>query len=145
MSKFFCYLGKHSISDWEFHEIFRKDTGPETYMEQTRGTYHWKFQQGMNFLKMVTETWRGSDVQTSLLFYRSYIRSIIDYGWILYRSASKTVLNKIDVIQESALRICIEAMRSTPIHPLHVETLEPLRTLHIYCRSYCHIWAPFVH
>lgn len=80
---------------------------------------------GMNFLKSISKTWWGADVSTSLLFHRSYIRSIIDYGCTLYGSASKNNLQKIDVFQNKALRICMGAMRSTPIEPLHVEALEP--------------------
>ncbi|XP_050498825.1 probable RNA-directed DNA polymerase from transposon BS isoform X1 [Diabrotica virgifera virgifera] len=79
---------------------------------------------GLNFLKSVSRIWWGADVETSLLFYRSYIRSIIDYGSILYGSASKHILNKVDVVQNLGLRICLGAMKSTPNKALHVEALE---------------------
>ena len=80
---------------------------------------------GINFLKFVSKTWWGSDVKSALSFYKAYIRSIIDYGCTLYGSASKSLLNNLDVIQRKALRICLGAMKSTPNEALHVEALEP--------------------
>lgn len=80
---------------------------------------------GINFLKFVTKIWWGADVETALTFYKAYIRSIIDYGCILYGSASKSLLNNLDVTQRKALRICLGAMKSTPNDALHVEALEP--------------------
>lgn len=83
----------------------------------------------LNFLRMTTKTWWGTDITTALLFYRAYTRSIIDYGCTLYASASETTLRKLDILQNAALRICLGAMRSTPIEPLHAEALEPSLTL----------------
>lgn len=80
---------------------------------------------GINFLKSINRTWWGSDVEVSLLFYKAYIRSIFDYGSVLYGSASNALLNKINVLQNSALRICLGAMRSTPVQALYLEALEP--------------------
>lgn len=84
-----------------------------------------KCDKGLNFLKSTTKTWWGSDQKTALLFYRSYIRSILDYGSIFYGSASNTNLRRIDVVQNKSLRICLGALSSTPIEPLHIEALEP--------------------
>ena len=84
-----------------------------------------KCNKGINFLKMVTKTWWGADVKTALVFYKSYIRSIIDYGCTLYGSASKSTLKSLDIIQNKAIRICLGAMKSSPVDALHVEALEP--------------------
>lgn len=83
---------------------------------------------------MTTKTWWGSDIKTALIFYKTYIRSIIDYGSILYGSANPSLLNRLEILQNNALRICLGAMKSTPILPLHVEALEPplnLRRQHL--------------
>ncbi|XP_072395130.1 uncharacterized protein [Diabrotica undecimpunctata] len=80
---------------------------------------------GLTFLKMDTKTWWGAGVGTALLFYRAYIRSILDYGCILYGSASSQILNKIDILQNSVLRVCLGAMKTTPVESLHVEAIEP--------------------
>ena len=86
-------------------------------------------EKGLNFLRSVTKTWWGCDITTALVFYKSYIRSILDYGSILYGFATKTNLIKVDRIQYKALRICLGAMRSTPTEALLVEALEPPLTL----------------
>lgn len=80
---------------------------------------------GLNFLRTITKAFWGADQSTSLLFYRSYIRSILDYGSTLYGSASKTTLKRLDIIQNKALRNCLGVMSSTPIEALRVEALEP--------------------
>ena len=69
---------------------------------------------GINFLRTVAKTWWGADPQVCLLFYKSFLRSIIDYGSLLYASASKHLLRKLDIIQNKALRISLGAMSSTP-------------------------------
>nr|CAI5836562.1 unnamed protein product [Callosobruchus analis] len=87
-----------------------------------------KCQKGINFLKMIRRTWWGADPEVALTFYRAYIRSIIDYGCIFYGSASKSALKKLDVLQNNALRLCLGAMKSTPVEPLRIESLEyPLK------------------
>lgn len=56
------------------------------------------------------------------------IRSVLDYGCFIYGRASKTALQKIEVVQAQALRICSGAYKTTPIAALHVEMGEvPLR------------------
>lgn len=52
------------------------------------------------------------------------IRSVIDYGCVAYRSASKTLLGKLDVIQAQALRICSGAFKTTSVPSLQVEMGE---------------------
>ena len=60
-----------------------------------------------------------------IVFYKAYIRSIIDYGSTLYGCASNSVLKRLDTVQNKALRICLGAMNSTPLVPLHAEASEP--------------------
>ncbi len=52
------------------------------------------------------------------------IRSNIDFGSVVYSSANKTLLKKIKVIQNQALRICCGAFRSSPVASLQVEMGE---------------------
>lgn len=83
-----------------------------------------KCMKAINFLKVITRTWWGANTETCLLFYKSYIRSILDYGSVLYGAASNASLKQLEVTQNKALRICLGAMPSTPIEPLRVEALE---------------------
>nr|CAH7735698.1 unnamed protein product [Callosobruchus chinensis] len=82
-------------------------------------------QKGLNFLKTVAKVRWGANQSTCLLFYKSYILSILDYGSLLYGSGSTHLLKQLDVIQNKALRYCIGAMPSTPIVPLQVEAATP--------------------
>nr|CAI5843233.1 unnamed protein product [Callosobruchus analis] len=84
-----------------------------------------KCNKGLNFLKSTMRTWWGADPLIALTFYKSYIRSVVDYGSIIYGNASKRLLKKLDVLQNNAIRISIGAMKSTPIEPLRAEALEP--------------------
>ena len=56
------------------------------------------------------------------------IRSKLDYGCIVYGSACPTYLKQLNSIQNQALRLCLGAFRSSPVHSLHVEADElPLK------------------
>ncbi len=46
------------------------------------------------------------------------VRSVLDFGSVVYGSASKTLLGTLDKIQ--ALRQCCGAVKSTPIPALQV-------------------------
>ncbi len=52
--------------------------------------------------------------------YIGLIRSVIEYGCVVYRSASYTSLLRLDRIQAKALRRCCEAVKSTPLSALQV-------------------------
>jgi len=76
----------------------------------------------LNLLKMLNGSSWGADRKCLLRLYKTHLRSILDYSSIIYGSASSGILQKLDVIQNQALRICTGALRSSPISSLHVET-----------------------
>lgn len=84
-----------------------------------------KCEKGINMLKCVSKKKWGADATISLMFYRSYIRSVIDYGSVLYGSASNTNLLILDRIQYKSIRICIGAMKSSPCNAILAEAQEP--------------------
>ena len=49
----------------------------------------------------------------------------MDYGCIVYRSASKTALAKLDPVHNQGLRLSLGAFRSSPGESLYVEAHEP--------------------
>ena len=79
----------------------------------------------LNLMRMLRGTDFGSDKNTLLLLYKSLIRPKIDYGAQIYQCASKTVLKKLDVLQNKALRIALRALPSTPTHLLEAEAGVP--------------------
>ncbi len=54
------------------------------------------------------------------IYILAQIRSVLDYGRIVYDSAAKTF----DVIQAQALRLCCGAFKATPVSALQVEVGE---------------------
>ncbi|XP_074031548.1 uncharacterized protein [Leptinotarsa decemlineata] len=82
-------------------------------------------QSGINLLKTLSNHRWGSDVQTLLLLYRSLIRSIIDYGSIVYDSATRSTLKMMDSIHNTAIRTALGAYRTTPTESLYCESGEP--------------------
>ena len=71
----------------------------------------------------------GADQETKLTLYRALLRSKIDYGCLVYWSARQSHLQILGPIQHQALRICVNAFRSSSKESLHVETNE--QQLHI--------------
>ena len=78
--------------------------------------------QRLNILKCISSHSWGADRQTLTRFYMCFIRSKIDYGCQVYNSAAQTHLKKLEVIQNSALRIILGALRSTRVDALRVES-----------------------
>ena len=72
---------------------------------------------------IVGQEW-GADKQALMYIYRALMRSKIDYGCFVYGAAAKTHLNKIDRVQNKALRICTGAIRTTQTKAIQVEVGE---------------------
>ena len=49
----------------------------------------------------------------------------MDYGCIVYGSASKTALAELDPVHNQGLRLSLGAFRSSPVESLYVEAHEP--------------------
>ena len=67
----------------------------------------------------------GADQTTFLKLYRSLVRSKLDYGCIVYGSASKTALAQLDPVHNQGLHLSLGAFRSSPVESLCVEAHEP--------------------
>ena len=75
----------------------------------------------LNVLKMTAHKNWGADRKTLKNLYQSLSLSKIDYGSIIYNSAKSSTLKKLEPIQNSALRLIIGAMYTSPVSSLHVE------------------------
>ena len=61
-----------------------------------------------------------------LYIYQALIKSFLDYGCLVYGSAAKSALQRLDRIQSKALRLC--GVPSGPVEVLQVDSVElPLR------------------
>ena len=73
-----------------------------------------------NILKSVTtQNWGGDQLMVIRIF-RSIKRSILDYGAVVYGSASERNLNALDNITNEALRIASGAFKTTPVNSLYI-------------------------
>ncbi len=81
-----------------------------------------KCTQRLNLLKTLNGTTWGADKKCLLHLYQSHIRSVLDYGSIIYSSASTSNFKKLDTVQNQALRIATGAFRTSPIASINTET-----------------------
>ncbi|GBN86300.1 putative RNA-directed DNA polymerase from transposon BS [Araneus ventricosus] len=74
----------------------------------------------LNLLKILSNTSWGADFQSLLKIYKSLILSKLDYGCMIYGSASKSVLQILDPVHHLGLRLASGAFRTSPVHSLYV-------------------------
>jgi endonuclease/exonuclease/phosphatase family metal-dependent hydrolase len=67
----------------------------------------------------------STPTDTKLQVYRSVIRPIMTYACPVFNNAAATHLNKLQVVQNNALRLALNAEWSTPIIELHKEANVP--------------------
>ena len=84
----------------------------------------------INIMKALSSNTLGASSRVLRQFYIAYIRSKIDYGSIIYGSASESSLRKLDVIQNSCLRMILGARKTSPILSLEAESNIPPLSLH---------------
>ncbi|GBN62776.1 putative RNA-directed DNA polymerase from transposon X-element [Araneus ventricosus] len=100
-----------------------------------------KLDRALNILKVLSNTSWGASRLSLLRVYRAAILSKIDYGCTIYGSARQSVLQKLNTIPHSALRLCSGAFRTSPVESLYVECHEPslehrrqMLTLHYFSK-----------
>lgn len=76
---------------------------------------------GLNILKSLTGIKWGADPKVLKTIYIATIRSHFDYGCMFFSDANFSLLKKLDIVQNRALRIITGAMMSSPINSLEVE------------------------
>lgn len=81
-----------------------------------------KCSQRLNLLKTLNGTTWGADKKCLLRLYQSHLRSVLDYGSIVYSTASQSTLKKLNTVQNQALRIASGAFRTSPIASINTET-----------------------
>jgi hypothetical protein len=82
-----------------------------------------------SIMRATSHKWWGSDPVTTINLYKALVRSRADYASFLYSSASKSLLVRLDRLQNSILRIILGAFPSTPIPALQIETGIPPLTI----------------
>ncbi len=72
-------------------------------------------------MRVLQGTNYGCSKNSLLLIYKSLIQSQLDYSALVYSVASKSQLDRLDVIQGKALRLALRALPCTPLSVLCVE------------------------
>ena len=80
----------------------------------------------MNIIKFIRGTWWGADPQTLITLYKTFVRSIIDYGCFIYFPTQLNQINKLEKIQYLATRLALGFRNSTPTNILLSESKLPL-------------------
>ncbi|XP_045480951.1 uncharacterized protein LOC123685337 [Harmonia axyridis] len=78
----------------------------------------------LNIMKVLANNHWGADEKTLLIIYRTLIRSKLDYGCILYATACNSLLNSLNTIQNTALRLASGAYITSPSNSLCREMCE---------------------
>lgn len=79
----------------------------------------------LNILRSLAGVNWGSDPKILSMLYKSLVRSHFDYSSLAYMNCNVTLLKKLDIIQNKALRIITGAMCSTPINAMQCESCIP--------------------
>ena len=87
-------------------------------------------QRRLDLMKILSSPVWGASLKILRQHYISYIRSKIDYGSILYHSSHSPLLKKLDVVQNTAMRLMTGARKTSPILSLQIESQIPPLTLH---------------
>ena len=74
---------------------------------------------------MLSKVRRYINTETSIKLYKSMIMPIMDYDDIVYSGASENLLDKLQKIQNRALRICLNVHYYLPVINLHQESNIP--------------------
>ena len=79
----------------------------------------------LNLLRAVGSQHWGADQESIMRFYRAIIRSRLDYGSVVYNSASPTTLKTLEPVANEAMRIASGCFKTTPIESLQNICGEP--------------------
>ena len=79
----------------------------------------------MNVIKTISSHVWGADQESILRVYRALIRSRLDYGAVVYCSASATTLGMLEPVANEAMRLASGAFRSTTVPTLQNICHEP--------------------
>lgn len=84
-----------------------------------------KCEKNINLLKVCCRVSWGADVNIALILLRSLVRSILDYGCVFYASGSNSLMKRLDIVFNKALRVCLGIMNSSPVECFYNEANEP--------------------
>jgi hypothetical protein len=97
----------------------------------------------LNLLKSISQRHWGADHQTLVKLYKILLHTKLDYTSPCYASAAQSHLSKLNMHQNSSLRIATGCRKTTPITTLDIETNIPPLKIHrdqLMCGYYSRLW-----
>ena len=76
-------------------------------------------------LKVLANTSWGADRKILLRLYDALIRSKLDFGCIVYGSACKSYIKRLEPIHNQGVRLSLGAFRTSPMQSLYIEANNP--------------------
>ena len=116
---------------WDSHHSFKKHIS----------VLKAQCKEALNLIWVVAHLKWGGDRDTLLMLYPAIVRSKLDYGCIVYGTASNANLRQLDSIHNSGLRLALGAFCTSPVSSLYTETNEaPLEerlklSMHYYLKT----------
>ena len=117
---------------WDSHNSFKKHIS----------VLKAQCKEALNLIRVVAHLKWGGDRDTLLMLYRAIVHSKLDYGCIVYGTASNANLRQLDSIHNSGLRLALGAFCTSPVSSLYTETNEaPLEerrlklSMHYYLKT----------
>lgn len=83
-----------------------------------------KCKKSINVMRCLTGREWGASRSSLKSIYVALIRSVLDYGSIMVGSAAKSLLMRLEVIQNQALRICCGTFKTSSVPAIQVEMGE---------------------
>ena len=80
--------------------------------------------EALNLIRVVAHLKWGGDRDTLLMLYWTIVRSKLDYGCIVYGTASNTNLRQLDSIHNGGLRLALGAFCTSPVSSMYTEANE---------------------
>ena len=74
---------------------------------------------GINMLASICKNRWGIHPLTAIQFYKAIVRPKLDWGCFLFAGANSRLLKKLDVLQNSGLRLALGCCKTTPLNVLH--------------------------
>lgn len=98
-----------------------------------------KAEKRISILKCVSAPNFGADRKTLIRMYSSLIRPILEYGCQVFDGANNKLVESLECVQNSCLRIALGALRTTPVSAMLVEANLPSLQDRRYCLTakYC--------
>jgi hypothetical protein len=80
----------------------------------------------VKFLKILSHNSWGGEINTIIKIHKVLIQSKLNYGSSLYRTASKSLLNWLDSVNNCGLRLALGAFRSYPVYSIYNPAGTPI-------------------